>query len=352
MYTIPDFETLRATYLRDVRNNLPDAATDSDSDIYVRATASSSATYGLYQYLLWVARQILPDTADTEYLERHAALRGINRKAGTTASGTVTFSGQTGAAIASGTAVKHVATGALCLTTALAQIGEDGTAVVPCRASTAGVMPDYADEAVLAVSTPTGVLPQALLTLAGGTDPETDAELLARVLDYLANPPGGGNAYDYKRWAMAVDGVTAAWVYPLRRGAGTVDVTVLSAVGLPSDELVAAVQAVIDDKRPAACPDARCFAPVPVSVDITAKLRVSGTTLAALQTPAETALAAYFAGLPPGGLVRRSRIETILSGLAGVEDRELMAPAANVQAVVDATHLEWPRLGTLTLGVL
>jgi uncharacterized phage protein gp47/JayE len=81
MYEIPDFATLRATYLRDVRNLLPDAATDGDSDVYVRATAASSAVYGLYQYLLWIARQIMPDTADTDYLERHAALRGITRKA-------------------------------------------------------------------------------------------------------------------------------------------------------------------------------------------------------------------------------------------------------------------------------
>jgi len=352
MYDIPDFDSIRATYLRDVRNLLPDAATDGDSDIYVRATAASSAVYGLYQYLLWIARQIMPDTADTEFLERHAALRGISRKPGTVASGTVVFAGQAGAAIPAGTAVKHVDTGVLCVTDALAQVGEDGTATVACRAASAGVVPDYADEPVLAVSTPTGVLPQATLTLAGGTDAETDAELLARLLDYLRHPPGGGNADDYRRWAMAVAGVTAAWCYPLRRGIGTVDVAVLSAAGLPSDELVAAVQAQLDANRPVACPDARAFAPVPVDVDVTARLRLSGTTLPVVKVAAKAALDAYFATLPPGGLVLRSRIETIFSGLTGVVDRALVTPAANVQAVVDATHLQWPRLGALVLEVL
>ncbi len=352
MYDIPTFASLRETYLRDVRNRLPDAAIDGDSDTYVRATAASSAVYGLYQYLLWIARQIMPDTADTEFLERHAALRGITRKAGTAATGTVTFAGQVGAAIPAGTAVKHLATGLLCLTDALAQIGADGTAAVACRASSVGAVPDYVDEPVLAVSTPTGVQAEATLTLAGGTDAETDAELLARLLDYLRNPPGGGNAYDYKRWAMAVDGVTAAWCYPLRRGIGTVDVAVLSAAGLPGDELVATVQAYLEERRPVACPDVLALAPTPLAVPVTVRVRLSGTTLAVVTAAAQTALAAYFAGLAPGALVLRSRLETIISGLTGVVDRELAAPAANVQAVVDATHLEWPRLGALTLEAL
>ena len=352
MYEIPDFATLRATYLRDVRNLLPDAATDGDSDVYVRATAASSAVYGLYQYLLWIARQIMPDTADTDYLERHAALRGITRKAGTTAAGTVTFAGQVGAAIPAGTAVKHLATGLLCLTDSLAQIGADGTVTVPCRASTVGTVPDYTDEPVLAVSTPTGVQAEATLTLAGGTDAETDAELLARVLDYLRNPPGGGNAYDYRRWAMAVDGVTAAWCYPLRRGIGTVDVAVLSAAGLPSDELVAAVQVSLEEHRPVACPDVLALAPTPLLGPVTVRVRLSGTTLAVVTAAAQTALESYFAGLAPGSLVLRSRLETIISGLTGVVDRELIAPAANVQALVDATHVEWPRLGALTLEAM
>jgi uncharacterized phage protein gp47/JayE len=352
MYSIPAFADIRNTYLRDVRNLLPDAATDGDSDVYVRATATSSAVYGLYQYLLWIARQIMPDTADTENLERHAALRGIARKPGTVATGTVTFTGQPEAAIPAGTAVKHVATELLCVTDALAQIGADGTAVVPCRASSAGAVPDYEKEAVLAVSTPSGVQSQALLTLSGGTDVETDAELLARLLEYMRNPPGGGNAYDYKRWAMEVAGVSAAWVYPLRRGIGTVDVAVLSAQGLPTDELVAAVQAHLDEKRPVACPDVRAWAPTPLAVPVTVRVRLSGTTLAVVNIAANNALASYFAGLAPGAQVLRSRIETIISGITGVLDREVVEPAANVQAVVDATHLEWPRLGALTMEPL
>ena len=56
--------------------------------------------------------------------------------------------------------------------------------------------------------------------------------------------------------------------------------------------------------------------------------------------------------LEPGGLVVRSRLEAIVSGLPGVADRDVATPAANVQAVVDATRIEWPRLGTVTVEAM
>ncbi|WP_337050269.1 baseplate J/gp47 family protein, partial [Serratia fonticola] len=73
-----------------------------------------------------------------------------------------------------------------------------------------------------------------------GTDDESDKSLLARLLELIRRPPAGGNKYDYHRWAMDVPGVTAAYVYPLRRGLGTVDVVITSGNDLPSPATVAA----------------------------------------------------------------------------------------------------------------
>lgn len=351
-FTIPTFEQIRAALLRDVKNLLPDAATTTDSDAYVRASSVASAVEGLYQHQAWMARQILPDTADTAYLELHASLRGITRKAATTATGMLTVTGTAGAEVPASTLVRHVATGATFRTTAAVTLGEGGTATIACAAASAGAMPDYADEPVLFVTAPTGVQTEARLTLTGGTDAETDAELLARLLDYMRNPPGGGNRYDYRRWAMEVPGITGAWVYPLRRGIGTVDVAVLSAGGLPSAELVAAAQASIDAKRPVACKDALVLPPAPLPVDVQVRVRLSGVLLATLAAQVQAALAAYFLTLEPGGLVVRSRIAAIISGLPGVADCEVSAPSANVQAVVDAARIEWPRLGAVTVEAM
>ncbi|WP_075353275.1 baseplate J/gp47 family protein, partial [Desulfovibrio sp. DV] len=274
MYTIPTFEAIRAAYLRDVKNLLPDAATDADSDHYIRATAEAAAVEGLYQHQLWIARQVLPDTADPEYLERHAALRGISRKPAIPASGDLLVQGTPGTVVPLGESVRHVATGLIFLTTDQAIIGTDGWTVAPVAAAKAGVMPVFSGEPVLFVQAPEGVLSQAGLTLSGGVAAETDAALLARLLDYMQHPPGGGNAYDFKHWALTVAGVSRAWTFPHRRGLGSVDVAVLGADGPCPPSVLAAAQAVVDEKRPAACKDAWVLSPTPVNVTVKVAVRL------------------------------------------------------------------------------
>lgn len=352
-YTIPTFDELRTGLLRDLKNLLPDAATDEDSDLYVRATMLASALEGLYQHQLWIARQLLPDTADDEYVVRHALLRGLSLKAATKAAGTLVCTGEVDAAIPAGQAVTHAASGQVFVTTVAGQIGAGGTATVPCEAATAGAMADLAGASVLFVAAPAGVQSQAVVTISGGSDTETIASLLARLLEYMRSPPGGGSAADYVRWALSVEGVTGAWCFPGRRGTGTVDVACVTSEGLPSVEVLAAVQAYIDEMRPVACKSALAIAPTVLPVDVAVAVRPdTGSTLPLLTTRIQDAVGAYLAGLEPGSIVYRSRIEAIVSDVSGVADRALTAPAANVQALVDATHVQWPRLGTVTVTAL
>lgn len=57
---------------------------------------------------------------------------------------------------------------------------------------------------------------------------ETDAELLARLLNNIRKPPAGGNKNDYEQWALAVDYVAKAWCFPMAQGLNTVDVVILA----------------------------------------------------------------------------------------------------------------------------
>lgn len=132
----PDYAAILAGLLRDVRNLLPEAAATSDSDFGVRAAAVAAAVEGLYQHQQWIARQVFPDTADTEYLERHAGQRGLTRKRATMAQGSATLSGTPGAAIPLGTELKTVA-GLSFLTTEASTIGLNGAAAVPVQAGAA-----------------------------------------------------------------------------------------------------------------------------------------------------------------------------------------------------------------------
>ncbi len=349
-FTTPDFAAIKAALLRDVQNQLPEAAVTADSDFGVRAAAVAATIEGVYQHQAWIARQVFPDTADTEYLEKHADEHGLSRKRATYATGTATLAGTPGAGVPLGTELKTVA-GLVFVSTEAAVIGAGGAATVAVQAGSAGAAGNLdAGTTLTCTSAPTGVQGAATLATAttGGTDAETDAGLLSRVLDVMRNPPAGGNKYDWRRWALAVDGVSAAYVFPLRRGLGTVDVLVTSAGGAPSEEILAAVVAHLDEERPAGASDFQVLAPSLTPVDVAVQVNLSGLTLAQAQPLIEAALAAYFDTLEPGDPVYLSRIETAISGVSGVVDRVVTLPAANVAV----GEIEWARLGTVSLEVL
>lgn len=347
-YTTPAFAAIREAYLRDLRNLDADAHCSADSDNFIRASATASAVEGLYNHQLWIARQILPDTADPEYLEWHAGLRGIVRKAATLSTGALTFTGKADAIIPTGTQVKD-ATGLIYQSTATVTLPSACTIAAPCTSLQVGALPDCTDAPVTLLRAPAGVQSKALLTLAGGTDAESDASLLARLLYYMRNPPGGGNAADYQRWAMEVPGVASASVYPLRQGPGTVDIVITGEDGIPSLDVVQACQKHIDTVRPCTAKASTVYAPKVLDVPVTLRLRVSGSaTLQSLQPAVETVLRAQFALISPGNVVVLAKLLAAVAGLSGVADAALTQPAANVQA----TGLQWPRLGIVTLEAL
>lgn len=348
-FLTPDFQSVRDGILRDIVNQRADANVASDGDYAVRANAVGAAVEGLYQHQQWIVRQILPDTADTDNLERHANLRGLSRKAAAVATGTIVFSGTAGAAVPVGTEAKTSA-GVAYLTTTAAVVGVGGTVAIAAQAALAGVAGNQAPATSLTLTAaPSGVLSTASIgSMTGGSDAETDDSLLARLLFVLRNPPQGGAAHDYYSWAMSVDGVSAAYIYPLRRGLGKVDIVILATGGLPDAALIAKVQAYIDTVRPVLA-GAMVLSPVAVPVAVAATLTLSaGTTAATVRAAIEVSLASYFATLGPGDTVRRQKLSALISDTAGVLDFNLTAPAANVATVVDATHLEMPTLGVVT----
>lgn len=78
------FDELLDAMLTDWRNQFPEADTSQGSLIFVKSACLASALWGIYKYQDYIARQIFPDTADSEHLERHAFVRGLDRKVGET----------------------------------------------------------------------------------------------------------------------------------------------------------------------------------------------------------------------------------------------------------------------------
>ncbi|AXR10010.1 baseplate J/gp47 family protein [Pseudomonas aeruginosa] len=349
-FTVPSYDAIRNAILRDIRNQLPDAAVGSDSDNFVRAAGVGAAIEGVYQHQAWLYRQIWPDTADPDELEHHAANRGLKLKPAVAAVGSVTLTGTKGLWLAPGQALRHNASGAGLVTTASVTLG-DGPTAVSVVALESGAAANGLQGAGTLTSPPLGVDSGArLATLTGGVDAETHAELLARLLDLMQHPPAGGTVHDYRRWALAVPGVTLVIVLPRRRGVGTVDLVITSADGLPSEDTLDAVRNHLDNVGPVGA-DWQVHAPQLLNVDLRAQVRLaSGYTLDDVRGRARVEMAALFGRLLPGDTFYRSQAEAVLSNLAGVLDRRLLIPQADVAG--PAGSVTWVRLGTFALEAM
>ncbi|CAB3764081.1 baseplate J/gp47 family protein [Paraburkholderia humisilvae] len=344
---------VRDAILRDRKNLEPEADVGSDSDNYVRASSVGSAVEGLYQHQLWIAKQIFPDTADTDFLILHARLRSMGLKAAVVSGGSVLVTGAVNAPVTSGLAAKYQ-DGTAYVTTGGGVIDGTGQLVVPAQAIVAGVAGNREEGDVLTLTVPPLNVNANVTVVAmeGGTEIETPESLLARLLQRIRRPPAGGNKYDYWQWAMEVAGVAAAYVYPLRRGLGTVDVVIAASAGLPSDDVVKATQAHIDDQRPVTAKGSLVIKPTTKTYDVVAAVKLDGVELATAQAAVDEAMAAYDAALSPGDTAILTRIGAVISDTPGIADYMLTEPAGNVVPVVDATAVEWCRLGSVTLTVM
>lgn len=352
-HLIPAVSDIRDTILRDIKNLRPEADTSPDSDYFVRASSVASAVRGTYQDQQWIARQIFPDTADHDFLLMHASLRNITPKPATPAGGQLQITGTPGITFSSGLTFSY-GNGQTGLSLTPGTTDTDGNVTISVIATTAGTASNVPDNTSATLTqAPVGISSKAvLLSMSGGTDTESDDSLLARLLEVIRRPPAGGNKYDYHRWAMEVPGITAAFVYPLRRGLGTVDVVITSGNDLPSPQAVAAAQSHIDDVRPVTAKNSLVLAPTPRSVDFVIMVALSGLTLADAKIQINNALVSYFSQLAPGATAVLFQIGALISAIPGITDCKIVTPVANVVPVVDEEVVEWVRMGNLDLSNL
>ncbi len=169
---------------------------------------------------------------------------------------------------------------------------------------------------------------------------ESDADLLARLLDYLRRPPAGGNKYDYVKWALTITNVKAAYAIPLAQGVGTVDVVIVAdkdttGSDIPTQALLDEVKTYIDDVRPVTAKYTRVLPPTILLQDVT--LTVAGAAANKLQIIAD--VTAYLNTMVPGQTLYRSQLANIAL-INGADDAVVNVPAANV--VPTATQMIRP----------
>ena len=350
MFIVPTLEEIRASILRDYQTYYPNADTSEDSDAYARASSLAACAEGIYAHQKWLIKQFFPDTADTEFLEKHAGLRGLRRRNATYAAGKgATVSGNPDAVIAVGLQIK-TEDGRFYETTERAVISADGTAFVAVRSLATGAAQNIKTATKGSfMAAPVGVSTDVVLNeVVGATNAENDSSLLERLLNKIRRPAAGGNKYDYKDWALEVDGVEQAYVYPLRRGLGTVDIAITADNDVPNDETVRRAQEYIDQERPVTAKESKVVKPDVTKVNFNIQVKISGVSLNDIKTAINNALRDYFNGLIPGDDLIVSQCEAVVNNLIDVVDRRFTAPTANRKADI-VNKIEWFRLGDVNV---
>lgn len=318
----------------DIETRLSTGKLTPNSFLSIIATALAGAVHLLHGHIVWASRQLFPDTAEQENLERWATIWGIARTSATFAAGNVDFTGTNGTVIPTGTRLKRN-DGIFYVTTASGTIAS-GTASVAAKAVDAGEDSNAdATTSLTVVNSISGVNSDAAVAtggITGGLTGETDASLRARLLDRIKQPPHGGALFDYVTWAKEVLGVTRAWAYPLKFGAGTVGVTFVlddEADIIPGTAKVAEVQAYIDDdtRRPVTA-EVTVYAPtaVPLNFEIT----IDPDTAEIRAAVEESLKDLIKRTAEPGGTILLSKIREAVSVATGEEDNEVVSPVADV----------------------
>lgn len=339
-FITPDFLSHTEDEVYDAMRAILPADIDSSEGSHVwnmlRPTAMVAAE--LYELVLpQVIRLIFPEWSYGEYLDAHAAVRGMKRKEATAATGTLTITGQAGTLIPAGsvfstTATNNVYPAVSYATTEQATIPVSGTVQVPITCSETGTIGNTTVGTIIfnasGVTGITSVTNEEPTT--GGTDEETDQALIARIDEYDKNLSDSfvGNAADYRRWAMTVEGTGSAKIIAPTDDSGIVTIVLTDSTGAPASETLRT--AVYDYIMSPDDPYAR-LAPINAAIDVIAPTTKDIAVKATVELTAEAVLtdvsAAFLAGMAKymaeamnDAEVKMTRVAAILSGTDGVND--------------------------------
>jgi uncharacterized phage protein gp47/JayE len=290
-WSTPALKDVRSIVRDNIRASLPGAdASVPNSVLRVLSDAQGGLCHLTLQYLDWLALQLLPDTAETEFLDRHGQIWLLNsdgskgRKQATFATGTVAFTGVSGSVVPLGTRLGGPSTDYE--TTLEISVGS-GPSNTTVRALDAGALGNLGEGTVLALAATIDGVDSAATSveITGGVDTENDDDLRARILQRIQNPPMGGTQANYVTWALACPGVTRAWAAP-EQGVGTMTVRFLMDElradddGWPTTSDVQYVHDYINTVRPVTVKDCYVLAPIKEFIDITVQNLMPDTVAA------------------------------------------------------------------------
>lgn len=342
MYENQTFETIMDRMLDQVPSTL---AKDEGSFMYSALAPVAIEHEAVYVDMDKVLQNAFADTADREHLIRKAKEIGLAPHKATAAVWSAKLTPeemtlQTGARFNCGDVNLYVS-------------GKTEDGLWKLTSETAGTIGNKLTDDVIPIDYIGGFVDLTLVDLiTAGTDEESTEDFRSRYMTYKQTPAASGNEADYYNWAMAVDGVGAAKVFPLDSGNGTVKVVITDDNRrAASSALIETVKEYIEERRPVGA-SVTVKSGTEISVGVTAKVVLeSGYTLDMVREAFQKAFTEYL----QNGAFKLSYVGIAYTGnllidTDGVEDySELKINGGTTNIVMNSDEIAVP--GEITLEV-
>lgn len=323
-------------------------------DMSLRLYAVASQIFALHVQGEWLERQSFPQTASGQYLEYHGELRGVSRKEAACAQGELLFSCNSVQS-----QPLTIPEGTVAMTAGLIRVQTVEEGVIPSGATSTMVKAEAIDSGVGGNISADSIISMAVPpvgislcsnpeTFENGTEEEGDESFRERILETFKRLPNGANAAFYVQEALSFERVSAATVIPRSRGICTVDVIISSASGIPDDDLIAEVQADLEEKREIAV-DVLVKAPTLVYLDLELALTPEEDyTLDEAIVQVTEAITGWFDGNKLGVRLLEGELGNLIYQCSTVLNYQILTDLSQIILAQD----EMPQLGILTVKEL
>lgn len=287
-------------YLTTLKSLKPEVDTSrQDSDWWIRGQVLGGVMSGVYGDQSKIADDAFPQSARREALQKHLQTYfGRDFNPPQPSLGTVIVTGVNGSFMPAGTEFIYAPNGNTYKSVLdLTLVGVSGT--VDILSDGSGQTQNLLSGTVLQLSSPpSGFDPSATADgpIGGGRDSESNAEAAQVILEFIRQPPAGGTAADYKRFAQAGSAsVVDVNIIRFMFGLGTLGIVITAGttdidtavnngdpvIREPSQAIVDEVQVYVDTQKV----ETDCvtvFGPQVISLDVDVKVRYttgSGATV-------------------------------------------------------------------------
>ncbi|MCW1508520.1 baseplate J/gp47 family protein [Acinetobacter baumannii] len=344
-FSTKSFSQIRQDIVQEIRNKTGLTIND-DSDAAIRADGTASVVEGLYHHQIYIQKQMFVATADEPFLYLHAVRLECPRNGGSKATGRVKANSNTAVTVPAGTKITD-GKGRYWLTLYKEQLTANKTREIQVIAEQAGVSWNFDGQQLLWVSPLAGVAAQVdVIEMSGGVDVEDVEAWRQRMQAKEALGLIRDREADLERIVKDVSGVADVFIFPKRRGLGSLDVAV-TATGnppnSPSSALLAAVQAALEEYS-GFWADVRAYAPTKEYLNITATY--TGT---ASQSDVEQTIRDYVGLLKPAETFVASTLVSRIKALIGVTDVQI-TPSLNQTPTLTVFTTGWLRIGNLAVN--